>query len=79
MLNNIDKYLTTDALGKEQALKSIPKILHDDINLMRGQIDSLSEKIMDSDFIKKNDFVPVKETKKSLKRNYSLEPWFLHA
>ena len=31
---------------------------------MRGQIDSLSEKIMDSDFIKKNDFVPVKETKK---------------
>ena len=67
MLNNIDKYLTTDALGKEQALKSIPKILHDDINLMRGQIDSLSEKIMDSDFIKKNDFVPVKETKKSLK------------
>ena len=29
---------------------------------MRGQIDSLSEKIMDSDFLKKNDFVE-KETK----------------
>ena len=32
MLNTIDKYLTTDALGKEQALKFIPKILHNDLN-----------------------------------------------
>jgi hypothetical protein len=67
MLNSIDKYLTTDALTKEQALKGIPKILHNDLDLMRNQVDTLSEKIMDSDFIKQNDIIPVKETEKSLK------------
>jgi hypothetical protein len=67
MLNSIDKYLTTDALTKEQALKGIPKLLHNDLDLMRNQVDTLSKKIMKSDFIRQNEMVPVKETEKSLK------------
>ena len=67
MLNSIDQYLTTDSFGKAQALGRLPKEIHDDLKVMRDQVDFLSNKIMDSDFIKKNDMIPVKDSEKTLK------------
>lgn len=53
MLNSIDQYLTTDSFGKAQALGRLPKEIHGDLKVMRDQVDFLSNKIMDSDFIKR--------------------------
>ena len=66
VFNTIDKYLT-DPVRAEKAkfLKSLPKSLRQPVSKMRTHLDQLSERIVDSDFIKANDFY-VKETKKTI-------------
>ena len=66
VFNTIDKYLT-DPVRAEKAkfLKSLPKVLRQPVSKMRTHLDQLSQRIVDSDFIKTNDFY-VKETKKTI-------------
>ena len=66
VFNTIDKYLT-DPVRAEKAkfLKSLPKALRQPVSKMRTHLDQLSQRIVDSDFIKANDFY-VKETKKTI-------------
>lgn len=66
VFNTIDKYLT-DPVRAEKAkfLKSLPKALRQPVSKMRTHLDQLSQRIVDSDFIKTNDFY-VKETKKTI-------------
>jgi len=64
--NSIDKYLTNPNRAEaDTLLKSFPDQLQAPIKQMRTHLDELSEKLLNSDFIKKNDFYQ-KETKKML-------------
>jgi hypothetical protein len=66
IFNTIDQYLTTPkGATKTELMKALPKEILPTVNQMRTHIDELSENILNSDFIKKNDFY-VKETKKTL-------------
>ena len=58
ILNGIDQYLTLANRTKaKDALASLPKDLQAPVKIMRTHLDELSEKILDSDFIKQNDVV----------------------
>jgi hypothetical protein len=66
IFNTIDQYLTTPkGATKTELMKALPKEILPTVNQMRTHIDELSDNILNSDFIKKNDFY-VKETKKTL-------------
>ena len=66
ILNGIDKYLTLQNRGRaEEALAALPKELHQPVKIMRTHLDELSQKVLDSDFIKENDMI-MKETGKTL-------------
>ena len=66
ILNDIDKFLTMP--NRTKAVKhfdALPTELKNPVRIMRTHLDELSEKILDSDFIKQNDFIQ-KETGKTL-------------
>ena len=66
IFNTIDQYLTTPkGATKTELMKALPKEILPTVNQMRTHIDELSENILNSDFIKKNDYY-VKESKKML-------------
>ena len=64
--NSIEKYLTNPNRAEaDTLLKSFPDQLQAPVKQMRTHLDELSGKLLESDFIKKNDFYQ-KETKKML-------------
>jgi len=64
--NTIDQYLTEPNLvAKQKLLTALPKEIRQPVIQMRSHLDQLSSRILDSDYIKNNDFY-VKETKKTL-------------
>ena len=64
--NAIDKYLTMpDRKAADELLKQFDEDIGITLKTMRGHLDELSTKILESDFLKKNDMVS-KDTKKLL-------------
>jgi hypothetical protein len=66
LLNSLDTYLTSPNRDQAEAvLSKLPKPIQQDARLMRSQIDELSQKVLNSDFIQRNDaYIP--EARKNL-------------
>ena len=66
ILNSLDTYLTSpNRQQAEEVLSKLPKPIQQEARLMRSQIDELSTKVLNSDFIKRNDaYIP--EARKNL-------------
>ena len=58
ILNNIDDYLTeTDLTMKARLLNKLPNSVRDNAKEMRSHVDRLSNEVLNSNFLKRNNFV----------------------